>query len=85
MRPTPTLQPPGLPASLPTDAGSFDAAAAAGKPVAVLQLYGAVEDAEAIATAAEYEALEAVLEAASSPGSVLCAQPLKLSPEGAKE
>lgn len=66
-----------------TEVGSFDDAAAAGRPVVLLQLYGAVEDGEALATAGDEAALQAVMAAADGPGGVLCVQPLKLSAEGA--
>lgn len=76
--PSPALLPP----SCPTDLGSFDGAAAAGRPVVALQLYGAVEGGEALATASDDAALEAVM-AAEGSGGVLCVQPLKLSAAGA--
>ncbi|PRW45354.1 FIST N domain [Chlorella sorokiniana] len=63
--------------------GSFDEAAAAGRPAVMLQLYGAVEDGEALATASDETSLRAVMAAADS--GVLCVQPLKLSAEGAIE
>lgn len=74
-----------LPCAAPPAAelGSFDDAVAAGRPVVVLQLYGAVEDGEALATAGDEAALVAVMAAADSPGSTLCVQPLQLSGEGA--
>lgn len=71
----------------PPDPGSYDAALAGGAPTAVLQLYGAVDEAEggdAMATASDERALQAVLDAAQAPGRSLCAQPLGLSAAGAQ-
>lgn len=73
----------GLWAAERAELGSFDTAASAGGPVALLQLYGVAEDSEALATAHDAQALEAVLAKAQQPGQVLCAQPLRLSAQGA--
>ncbi|KAL4443953.1 hypothetical protein ABPG75_011690 [Micractinium tetrahymenae] len=64
--------------------GSYDGAVSAGRPVVVLQLYGVAEDAEALATANNEGTLAAVMADAEQPGRMLCAQPLRLSPEGAR-
>lgn len=78
-----TLCPASPPLPPASEVSSFDDAAAAGRPVVLLQLYGAVEDGEALATAGDEAALQAVMAAADGPGGVLCVQPLKLSAEGA--
>lgn len=84
-------QPPALVCTVPTqpmpppptaEPGSYDAALAAGAPAAVLQVYGAIQDegdGDAMATASDERALQAVLAAADAPGRSLCAQPLGLS------